>query len=64
MAQKIVWTERASSDVEAIGRYISRRDTNAASRILLKLFERVELLISHPEAGSLLAELVIVDGES
>ena len=33
MERKIVWTERASGDIEAIVRYIARRDPNAAGRI-------------------------------
>ena len=57
MAQKIVWTERASSDVEAIFRYLSRRNPEAAARILSNLFARVELLLTYPEAGSSLSEL-------
>ena len=33
MERKIVWTGRASGDIEAIVRYIARRDPNAAGRI-------------------------------
>ncbi len=33
MDRNVVWTERDSGDVEAIVRYIARRDPGAASRI-------------------------------
>jgi len=57
MDREIVWTERASSDVEAIVRYIERRNPAAASRIGFGIFDRVQILLVHPEAGSLLDEL-------
>jgi plasmid stabilization system protein ParE len=57
MDREIVWTERASNDVEAIVRYIARRDPAAASRIGLGIFDRVQILVLHPEAGSVLEEL-------
>jgi hypothetical protein len=40
MDGKIIWTERSSSDIEAIVRYIARRDPAAASRIGIGLYER------------------------
>lgn len=40
MERKIIWTERASSDIEAIVRYIARRDPSAANRIGLGIFDR------------------------
>ena len=57
MDRQIVWTERASSDVEAIVRYIARRDPAAASRIGFGIFNRVQILVQHPESGSVLEEL-------
>jgi len=44
MERKIVWTERASGDVEAIVRYIARRDPGAAGRIGLGVYGRVQIL--------------------
>jgi plasmid stabilization system protein ParE len=35
MDRKLVWTEKASSDIEAIIRYIARRDPKAAVRIVV-----------------------------
>ena len=57
MERRIIWTERASSDIEAIVRYIARRDPGAAGRIGLGIYDRVQILVQHPEAGSTLAEL-------
>ena len=57
MERKIVWTERASGDVEAIVRYIARRDLDAASRIGMGIYDRVQILQKNPEAGSILSEL-------
>lgn len=57
MERKIVWTERASGDIETIVRYIARRNPSAAGRIGLGIYERVEILQQNPEAGSILNEL-------
>jgi len=57
MEHEIIWTERASSDIEAIVRYIARRDPAAAGRIGLGIYNRVQILLQYPEAGSLLDEL-------
>jgi plasmid stabilization system protein ParE len=50
MERKIIWTERASSDIEAIVRYIARRDPSAASRIGLGIYDRAQILLGNPEA--------------
>jgi len=57
MERKIVWTERASGDIEAIVRYIRRRDPSSASRVGLGIYDRVQILQQNPEAGSILNEL-------
>ena len=57
MERKIVWTERASGDVEAIVRYIARRDPQAAGRIGVGIYDRVQILQENPQAGSILDEL-------
>ena len=57
MDRKVVWTERASGDIEAIVRYIARRDPSAAGRIGLGIYDRVQILQQNPEAGSILNEL-------
>jgi len=57
MGEALVWTERASADIEAIVRYIARRNPRAASAIGFGIYERVQLLLTHPQAGSMLDEL-------
>lgn len=57
MGFQIVWTERASSDIEAIIRYLRRRDPRAAARIGFGIFDRAQILATHPDAGSILTEL-------
>jgi plasmid stabilization system protein ParE len=57
MDRKLVWTEKASGDIEAIVRYIARRDPKAAARIGLGIYDRAQRLLHHPEAGTVLDEL-------
>src|SRR6266404_6600166 len=57
MDRKLVWTEKASGDIEAIVRYIARRDPSAAARIGLGIYDRAQILLEHPEAGTILDEL-------
>ena len=57
MERQLIWTERASGDIEAIIRYIARRDPGAGSRVGSGIYERAQILLKHPEAGSILAEL-------
>ncbi len=57
MVRKIVWTEKASGDIEAIFRYIARRDPGAAARIGFGIYDRAQILLEHPEAGTILDEL-------
>ncbi len=57
MAGTLIWTERASADIEAIVRYIARRNPQAAHSIGLGIYARAQLLLTHPQAGTLLDEL-------
>jgi len=54
MDNKLIWTERASSDIEAIVRYIARRNKKAATEIGFGIYERAQILVQHPEAGTIL----------
>ena len=45
MAGPLIWTERASSDIEAIVRYIARRNPKAATSIGLGNYHRAQLLL-------------------
>jgi len=56
MAQ-IVWTDPAVSDLDAIADYIALDKPDAASRLVRRVFERVEILAEHPELGSRIPEL-------
>jgi plasmid stabilization system protein ParE len=57
MGRVIRWTERASNDVEAIVRYVGRRDPSAAARIGQGIYDRVQILLANPAAGPILTEL-------
>jgi len=57
MDGKLIWTERASSDIEAIVRYIACRNTRAANEIGFGIYEDAQILIGNPEAGTMLDEL-------
>ena len=57
MDRQIIWTERASSDIEAIVRYISRRNPSAGGSIGYGIYERAQILLTQPKAGSVLDEL-------
>jgi plasmid stabilization system protein ParE len=57
MAGALIWTERASADIEAIVRYIARRNPQAAASIGLGIYDRAQILLTHPHAGTFLDEL-------
>ena len=57
MDRKLIWTERASNDIEAIVRYIARRDPAASARIGYGIYQRAQILLQQPEAGTILDEL-------
>lgn len=57
MADSLIWTERASADIEAIVRYIARRNPEAATSIGMGIYNRAQLLLAHPQAGSFPDEL-------
>jgi len=57
MAGALIWTERASADIEAIVRYIARRNPQAAASIGLGIYDRAQILLAHPQVGTFLDEL-------
>ena len=57
MGGALIWTERASADIEAIVRYIARRNPQAAASIGLGIYDRAQILLTHPQAGTFLDEL-------
>ncbi|MBA3961900.1 MAG: type II toxin-antitoxin system RelE/ParE family toxin [Chthoniobacterales bacterium] len=56
MDRRLVWTEKASGDIEATVRYIARRDPGAAARMGLGIYDRAQILLTQPEAGTILDE--------
>lgn len=57
MAHRIVWTERASHDLEDIVLYLKARNPDAAARIGRGFFERVSALAEFPESGAVVREI-------
>jgi plasmid stabilization system protein ParE len=57
MADPLIWTERVSADIEAIVRYIARRNPQAAASIGLGIYHRAQILLTNPKAGTVLDEL-------
>ncbi len=54
---RIVWTEPALQELDAIADYFSLDKPAAASRFVQRVFERIEQLPNHPKSGSVPAEL-------
>lgn len=54
---RIIWTEPALQDLDAIADYISLDKPAAASRFVQQVFQRIEQLATHPKSGVVPAEL-------
>ena len=54
---QLIWTEQASEDLESIVRYIARRNPEAAVQVGFEIYERVQILLRHPEVGSIIDAL-------
>lgn len=54
---EIIWTEPALNDLDAIADYIALDKPDAASHVVRRVFERVEILAQHPELGPRIPEL-------
>jgi toxin ParE1/3/4 len=48
---KLRWTVPALRDLESIGDYLARENPQAARKIVTRIFDQVNLLATHPEAG-------------
>ena len=57
MDYRIIWTEKASEDIEAVVRYIARHNRKAAAEIGQGIFDRVQVLLKQQESGTILEEL-------
>ncbi len=53
----LVWTHRATSDLNEIAEYIAFDNPDAATRLAGRIYSHVEQLIKHPMSGSVPAEL-------
>ncbi len=54
---KIVWSEPALSDLDAVADYIALENPEAASALVRRIFRHVDQLLEHPESGSRPPEL-------
>jgi toxin ParE1/3/4 len=54
---RLIWTEPALHDLDAIAEYIALDNATAASRLVAETFTRVERLGRFPRSGKRLAEL-------
>jgi toxin ParE1/3/4 len=53
---RIIWTEPALQELDEIADYISLDNTEAAKKLVLEAFKRVDHLTHHPESGKLVEE--------
>ena len=54
---EIIWTEPALSDLDAIADYIALDKPEAARRLVQRVFEHMEQLMTHPQSGAVPREL-------
>jgi toxin ParE1/3/4 len=54
---RLVWTEPALQDLEAIADYIALDKPNAAAKFVCRVFAKVELLRKFPQIGTVSAEI-------
>ena len=54
---RLVWTEPALADLDAIAEYIALDHPDAARRLVTTVFEKVERLKRFPRSGAVPAEL-------
>jgi plasmid stabilization system protein ParE len=54
---RVVWTEPALADLDAIADYVALDDPDAAEQLVQRVFRHVEQLARHPQSGSKPPEL-------
>ena len=54
---RVVWTEPALADIEAIAEYIALENPDAARALVRRILEHVDQLRTHPQSGSRPREL-------
>jgi len=55
---KIIWTEPALEDLNALAEYIALDNPEASSGLVRRVFAHVELLSAQPELGPVIPELL------
>lgn len=55
---EIIWTDNAISDLDDIGRYISKDSLKYAEMTVLKLFSAPNVLEKHPKKGNIVPEFM------
>ena len=53
---RLIWTDQAIADLGAIGDYIAKSSERYAKLTVKNLFDRTEILKSHPLAGRIVPE--------
>ena len=56
MANRLVWSEQAVSDLQAIAQYISRDSPRYASSVVRRIVEAASLLSKFPKMGRVVPE--------
>jgi addiction module RelE/StbE family toxin len=54
---RLIWTEPALRDLDAIADYIALDKPSAARRFVQRVFARIEQLATHPKSGTVPPEL-------
>jgi toxin ParE1/3/4 len=56
MAFRVIWTQTASSDLQALVRYISSDNSHAARRIAERILDQIDSAAAFPLTGRLVPE--------
>jgi toxin ParE1/3/4 len=54
---RVIWSLSALEDADAIAAFIARDSVDRAALFITRLFEAVDRIASHPEAGRIVPEL-------
>ncbi|MGM0506053.1 MAG: type II toxin-antitoxin system RelE/ParE family toxin [Bacteroidota bacterium] len=58
---RLIWTEPALQELDEIADYISLDNATAAKNLVQDVFDRVELLSSHPMIGKKVEEIALLN---
>ena len=56
MAQRLIWSDEAIDDIDAIARFIARDSQHHARRVVEALFALSDSIVEHPLAGRMVPE--------